>query len=112
MSALQPQPGSPADPSASAFQPDCDDNAAMAGHVHAFVLDGAPDPGLLPRAVELIAKRGMTPLRCLFEVHTPDRARLELVVDGLAPAAADHVLACLRALPMVTRAMLAPGNRS
>ena len=69
-----------------------------------YVVSAAADPGLLPRALELLAKRGMVPRECHAVTRTPndpgrpERMTVELRVTGLESMAANHVAACLRQL--------------
>lgn len=69
-----------------------------------YVISADADPGLLPRVLDLVAKRGLVPAEChAFTRRTaaPDaavRLTVELRVEGLERRAADHVAACLRQL--------------
>ena len=69
-----------------------------------YVVSAAADPGLLPRALELLAKRGMVPRECHAVTRQPndpgrpERMTVELRVTGLERMAANHVAACLRQL--------------
>lgn len=69
-----------------------------------YVVSAAADPGLLPRTLELLAKRGMVPRECHAVTRTPndpgrpERMTVELRVTGLERMAANHVAACLRQL--------------
>ena len=49
---------------------------------------------MLPRALELQAKRGLVPAR-VFAQADADLLSVEIEVEGLAPETADHVGLCL-----------------
>ena len=55
---------------------------------HCFEADA--EPGVLPRALELIAKRGLVPAR-VFAQADGDGLNVEIEVEGLEPATAEHV---------------------
>ena len=65
-----------------------------------YAVDAAADPGVLPRAIELLAKRGLVPVFLRAETrqkaHGEARLSLEIATDALEPMAAAHVAACLR----------------
>lgn len=73
--------------------------------VHRFALLAEPHPGLLPRAIELVAKLGLVPQR-VHAVLEGDGERAELAVDlrveGLEDGQAEHVGECLAGLVGVT----------
>ena len=46
--------------------------------------------GVLPRALELLAKRGLIPARVFAQADT-DQLSVEIEVEGLAADAAEHV---------------------
>lgn len=78
--------------------------AEAAPPADSYVISADADPGLLPRVLDLVAKRGLVPAEChAFTRRTaaPDaavRLTVELRVEGLERRAADHVAACLRQL--------------
>ena len=90
--------------------------------VHCFRVAAAAHPGLLPRALDLFAKRGLVPDRCRADRHAAhradaaDRLTIEVWVAGLDDGPADHVAACLRRLVGVDSVMawrggeLSPGD--
>ena len=69
-----------------------------------YVISADADPGLMPRVLQLIAKRGLVPAECHaftrrgHECGGPTRLTMEVKVGSMEPAAADHVAACLRQL--------------
>lgn len=71
-----------------------------------FALRAAADPGILPRALELFAKRGLVPQ--VFAAHLlPDAETLavEIAVAGMVRQESDHVANCLRVIPGVTHVL-------
>ncbi|MBM3646070.1 MAG: hypothetical protein FJX02_17260 [Alphaproteobacteria bacterium] len=62
-----------------------------------YCFDADADPGLLPRALQLIAKRGLVPSR-FFAEREGDTLQVEIEVEDLDPATADHVGLCLEGL--------------
>lgn len=71
-------------------------------HCYAVIAD--VDPGILPRVLELIAKRGLVPYRCHSTLEGPrqDTLAVDLQVTGLDEQQAAHVAACLGQIPGVT----------
>jgi len=59
-----------------------------------YCFEADAEPGLLPRALELIAKRGLVPAR-VFAQADADLLSVEIEVEGLEPDAAEHVGRCL-----------------
>ncbi len=56
------------------------------------------DPGVLPRVLELFAKRGLVPSRCHAHRDGPDGAELtiDIQIPDLTPEAAQYIARCLR----------------
>jgi acetolactate synthase small subunit len=77
--------------------------AAEAEPTYCFSVQAAADPGLLPRVLELFAKRDLVPSRCHAVLTEPGREELliDLQVTGLAPEEAEHVARSLRQLVFV-----------
>jgi len=71
---------------------------------YCFSVQAAADPGLLPRMLELFAKRNLLPSRCHAVVTGPEQEELlvDLQVAGLGPNEAEHVARSLRQLVFVT----------
>jgi hypothetical protein len=71
--------------------------------VYCFSVQAAADPGLLPRVLELFAKRNLVPSRCHAVLSEPEREELliDLQVTGLTPEEAEHVARSLRQLVFV-----------
>ena len=59
-----------------------------------YCFEADAEPGVLPRALELLAKRGLVPAR-VFAQSADDALSVEIEVEGLAPETADHVGQCL-----------------
>lgn len=74
-----------------------------------FSVFAAPEPGVIPRVLELFAKRGLVPTR--FHGDRIGDGSDGLVIDvhaaGLDADAAEHVAACLRRLVDVERVLVA-----
>ena len=59
-----------------------------------YCFEADAEPGVLPRALELLAKRGLVPAR-VFAQAADDALSVEIEIEGLAPETADHVGQCL-----------------
>ncbi|HYH20416.1 MAG TPA: hypothetical protein VD995_17560 [Azospirillum sp.] len=69
----------------------------------AFALRADADPGVLPRVLELFAKRGLVPATLHADhMADDDTLAIEVEVTGMARAESDHVANCLRQIPGVT----------
>jgi hypothetical protein len=69
-----------------------------------FSVFAAPEPGVMPRVLELFAKRGLVPLRFHGDV-VENGLVVDVHVAGLTPETAEHVAACLRDLVYVDRVL-------
>jgi len=71
--------------------------------VFCFSVLAEAEPGIMPRVLELFAKRGLVPSRWVSDVT--DARRREIAIDvqvsGLSRATGDHIAACLRGIPGV-----------
>jgi hypothetical protein len=90
--------GSLSDRSFSAGAP-----AAAAGTVYCFSILAAAEPGVMPRVLELFAKRGLVPTRWHSDVVRPPKGQggardlaIDVQVDGLDLATGDYIARCLR----------------
>jgi acetolactate synthase regulatory subunit len=74
-----------------------------------FSVFAAPEPGVIPRVLELFAKRGLVPGRFHADMTGARSGGLEIDVQvtGLDDAAAGHVANCLRGLFDVERVLVA-----
>ena len=62
-----------------------------------YCFEADAEPGVLPRALELLAKRGLVPAR-VFAQADADLLSVEIEVEGLEADTADHVGRCLSQL--------------
>jgi acetolactate synthase small subunit len=72
--------------------------APAAETIYCFSLLAAAEPGVMPRVLELFARRGLTPTRWHSDVIGRDRQDLsiDIQVHGLDVAAGDYIARCLR----------------
>ena len=59
-----------------------------------YCFEADAEPGVLPRALDLLAKRGLVPAR-VFALCDAGALSVEIEVDGLSPETAEHVGLCL-----------------
>ena len=59
-----------------------------------YCFEADAEPAILPRALELLAKRGLVPAR-VFAQAADDLLSVEIEVEGLEPDTAEHVGRCL-----------------
>jgi len=59
-----------------------------------YCFEADVEPAVLPRALDLLAKRGLVPAR-VFAQADADLLSVEIEVEGLEADAADHVGLCL-----------------
>lgn len=71
--------------------------------VSCYCVEGEADPGLLPRVLELFAKRGLVPERFFAQPgrHGTAGMMIDLQVRGFTAAERELVAACLRQIPLV-----------
>ena len=62
-----------------------------------YCFEADAEPGLLPRALALLAKRGLVPAR-VHALCEDDSLSVEIEVAGLEPDTAEHVGRCLAGL--------------
>ena len=74
-----------------------------------FSVFAAPEPGVMPRVLELFAKRGLVPRRVHGNMvgSGPGGLEIDVHVDGLPEETAAHVANCLRGLVEVERVLTA-----
>jgi acetolactate synthase small subunit len=72
------------------------DFACFSVHAHA-------EPGVMPRVLELFAKRGLVPSFWYSAVSGSDQSRLtiEIRMGGLEPGLTEYIAACLRQIASV-----------
>lgn len=82
--------------------PPSDTRETAPGRAVTFTLRADADPGVLPRALELFAKRGLIPVSLRGELAGDfNTLAVEIEVVGMARHESDHVANCLRTIPMV-----------
>lgn len=85
-------------PSAVETQPAHRTKSNSLKSVHCFSIQAVAEPGVMPRVLELFAKRNLVPQRWHSDVTGPsDRdLSIDLQVSGLDSQTADYVARCLR----------------
>ena len=80
--------------------PDADDRLSATA---CFSVHARADPGVMPRVLELFAKRGLVPCFCQSSTFGADRSRLTIDIHmrGLGREAIDYIAACLRQIAFV-----------
>lgn len=76
-----------------------------------FSVSGEPSPGLVPRVLELFAKRGLVP----DEIHArvaDGRLTIEIRANGMAPELAAYIGRCLRQTYLVERVLVSRNEPS
>ena len=68
-----------------------------------FAVEAEPDPGVMPRVLELFAKRGLIPSQWRSTLGGGPGAALhiDIQVEGMERGLADYIASCLRQLPAV-----------
>lgn len=80
-------------PAASAFRPESQPTACFSVHA-------AAEPGIMPRVVELFAKRGLVPSSWISRVSGGELT-IDVQMRGLDRDTAQYIAACLRQLVAV-----------
>lgn len=82
---------------------------APAGAVTCFSVAAYPDPGLMPRVLELFAKRGLVPSRFIAQVDDAPEPRMELDIQasGLTLDVAAHMARSMGQIAGVERVLMA-----
>ena len=72
--------------------------AAPAPRVFCFSVHAAAEPGIMPRVLELFAKRNLVPSRWVSDLCGARRRDLsiDIQVEGLTPELSDYIANCLR----------------
>lgn len=80
--------------------------------VFCFSVLAEADPGLMPRVLELFAKRSLVPLRWHSDRIGSDQTELamDFQVGGLTPHLADYIARCLRQVPGVRTVLTSEKN--
>ena len=71
---------------------------APAPRVACFSVHAVAEPGIMPRVLELFAKRNIVPRRWVGDVTGPGGRELsiDIQVEGLTPELTDYIARCLR----------------
>ena len=72
-----------------------------------FSVQARAEPGVMPRVLELFAKRGLVPLRWNSAVGLERNLAIDIEVCGLDRAAADYVARCIRQISGVNLVLAA-----
>jgi acetolactate synthase small subunit len=77
-----------------------------------FAVHAAAEPGVMPRVLELFAKRGLVPTSWTSRVGGPrgDELVIDIQMAGMVRREADYVAACLRNIPEVGCVLTAEGH--
>ena len=77
-----------------------DDNLSVTA---CFSVHASAEPGVMPRVLELFAKRGLVPSAWHSATHGTDQAALTIDIQmrGLGRDLVDYLAACLRQIPYV-----------
>lgn len=80
---------------------------APAAKVFCYSIQADADPGVMPRILELFAKRNMVPRRWVSDRVGPGGGELaiDLQVEGLRPDVAAYIARCLLQLHCVERVL-------
>jgi acetolactate synthase small subunit len=76
-------------PAQRAVQPEAEPTHCFS--VHAFA-----DPGVMPRVLELFAKRGLVPSSWTSRVGAEQELTIDIQMSGMSAEVADYVTKCLR----------------
>jgi acetolactate synthase small subunit len=75
-----------------------DDNLPVTAR---FFVHAHAEPGVLPRVLELFAKRGLVPSACRSAVAGEAELTIDIQMRGLGRDVMDYIAACLRQIPLV-----------
>ncbi len=73
--------------------------------VAAFSVTAQPSPGVMPRVLELFAKRGLVPTHWQSTVNGPELA-IDIRMQGMEQPLADYIGRCLRQIHLVDRVLV------
>lgn len=76
-----------------------------------FSVQAAPDPSVMPRVLELFAKRGLVPSRWYGDAGRPGRLTIDIQVDGLDGHATDYLANCMRQIAYVDSVLVSQKAR-
>jgi acetolactate synthase small subunit len=77
-----------------------------------FSIHARAEPGVMPRVLELFAKRGLVPTAWRSGTSGPDHSLLtiDIRIGGLAGEATDYIAACLRQIVNVEAVLTSQTN--
>jgi len=80
--------------------PDADDDLTATA---CFFVHARAEPGVMPRVLELFAKRGLVPSYCRSSISGNDGSELtiDIKMRGLGRDTTDYIAACLRQIVFV-----------
>ena len=101
MPASSPAPGADSEPFRTPPAPFARSRVTPGGapaRVACFSIQAEAEPGIMPRVLELFAKRGLVPRRWVSDVTGPGGRELNIDVQvaGLAPETQAYIASCLR----------------
>jgi len=73
----------------SVFQPEAEPT-------HCFSVHAAAEPGVMPRVLELFAKRGLVPSSWTSRVGLEQDLTIDIQMGGMSAEVADYITSCLR----------------
>jgi len=84
-------------------------SAAAAPSIFCFSIQAQAEPGVMPRVLELFAKRNLVPVRWHSDVlGGPGRdLAIDVQVEGLTTTLGDYIARCLRQIPGVATVLTA-----
>jgi acetolactate synthase small subunit len=82
----------------SPFAANLSDRRSPAAH---FLVRARAEPGVMPRVLELFAKRGLVPSLWLARTAAEDELTIEVEMPGLAREAMDYLAASMRQIASV-----------
>lgn len=90
-------------------EPVADASLAVAAY---FFVHARAEPGVMPRVLELFAKRGLVPTRWLSAISGVERQELtiDIQIGGLDREAIDYIAACLRQIACVDAVLASLGG--
>ncbi len=73
-----------------------------------FTISAIADPGVIPRVLEIFAKRGWVPSFLQSRQTGPEGEALtiDIQMPGLAAATAEYIAACMRQIVLVTSVIM------
>ncbi|HYB08228.1 MAG TPA: hypothetical protein VEJ16_00995 [Alphaproteobacteria bacterium] len=73
-----------------------------------FAVEARPEPGVMPRVLELFAKRGFVPTQWHSSVGGPGRGQIsiDIQIEGMDGALAEYIARCLRQLADVDSVLI------